>query len=221
MLWTKTRTTPFDYFREKDALAEQYRESINKAGIAAQVERCERRLEPDWFEDRHLPPLFTKARSEAEKRQDAQKFQSYRKCQRDIIFGVADIELRKKLISIERKFGLLKIKSFQNDLDEAQRRLNDAGKLDYFQSFFVAAGGAVAVMLGWQYRGPMGGTAAAVFAIIIAMYALQELQWTRIRNIERATAEVTRLEETVNTFVVQEVFSQLEEDIGEKQEAMS
>jgi len=71
---TKAKDEPFDYFRERDTLRKQYTYLMDKAGIAAGVERCERRLEPDYFEDRHLPPLFTKARTEARKIQDTQKF---------------------------------------------------------------------------------------------------------------------------------------------------
>ena len=123
---SKTAEQPFDYFRERDALGKQYNELIEKAGIAEQVERCERRSEPDYFEDRHLPPLFTKARREATKRQEKWKFQSYRRCMRDAIFAVKDETLRMELITAERKFHKLKLRSFQNDLSEARKRLNNA-----------------------------------------------------------------------------------------------
>ena len=137
---TKTKDERFDYFRERDTIRKQYTVLMNKAGIAAAVERCQRRLEPDYFEDRHLPPLFTKARAEARKLQDAQKFLSMR------------------------------------------------------------------------------GTAAAVFAVIAAMYGLSELERMRSRDVQRATAEVADLEATINEIVEQEVFSQLEEHTGERDE---
>jgi hypothetical protein len=47
---TKTKTEPFDYFRGRDALREQYGDLIEKAGIATQIERCERWAAPDYFE---------------------------------------------------------------------------------------------------------------------------------------------------------------------------
>ena len=40
MLWRgKTKKEPFDYFREKDALAKQFDALVEKAGIEAAVER--------------------------------------------------------------------------------------------------------------------------------------------------------------------------------------
>jgi hypothetical protein len=168
------------------------------------------------FEDKHLPPFFTKAGREARKLLEIQKFRSYRRCMRDAIFAVKDSNLREELISTERKFHKLKLRSFQNDLSNARGRLNSAGNANRYGSFFAAAGGVVIVVLGWQLGGAMGGTAAAVFALIMAMYGLHELEWVRSRNIERATAEVADLEATINEIVEQEIFIQVEEDTGEQ-----
>jgi hypothetical protein len=85
-------------------------------------------------------------------------------------------------------------------------------------AFFAGAGGAIVVIIGWQFGGAMWGTAAAVFAVITALYGLQELETLRIRNIERATEEVEEAEVTVNEIVEQEVFIQVEEDTGERDE---
>ncbi len=213
---TKIKDEPFDYFRERDTLRKQYTELMDKAGIAAAVERCERRLEPDYFEDRHLPSLFIKARAEATELQYGQKFQSFRHCQRDVIFAVTDDTLRKQLISADRKFRDLKLQSFQHDLTAAQRRLNGAGAADRYGGFVVAAVGAVIVIFGWQLGGAMGGTAAAVFALIAAMYGLPELERMRSRDVQRATAEVADLEATICEIIDQEVFSQFEEDTGKE-----
>jgi hypothetical protein len=214
----KPKPEPFDYFRERDALENRYNDLIEKAGITAQVERCGRVAEPDYCEDRHLPPLFTKARTEARKRQQTQKFQSYRHCLRRVIFAVKDENLRRELISLERKFRDLKLRSFQNDLSEARKRLNNAGKPERYSSVFASVGGAIIVALGWQFGGAVGGTAGAVFAVIAALYGLHELDWSRTRNIQRATEEVADAEATVNEIVDQEVFIQIEEDTGEVDE---
>jgi hypothetical protein len=115
----------------------------------------------------------------------------------------------------------LKLRSFQNDLSEARKRVNDAGRPERYTGFFAGAGGAVIVVFGWQIGGAMGGAAAAVFALIVAMYGLLELQWVRMRNIERATTEVADLEATVNEIVDQEVFIQVEEDTGERHEELT
>jgi hypothetical protein len=218
LLRAKSKSEPFDYFRERDALGKQYNKLTEKAGITAQVERCGRLAESDYFEDRHLPPLFTKARAEARKLQETQKFQSYRRCLRRVIFAVKDENLICELISLERKLGVLKLRSFQNDLSEARKRLNDAGKPERYSGFVAGVGGAFIVALGWQFGGAMGGTVAAVFALITALYALHELEWSRTRNIKRATDEVAEAEATVNEIVDQEVFIQVEEDTGEADE---
>jgi hypothetical protein len=53
MLWrAKTKTELFDYFRESDALRKQYDEVIEKAGIGAAVELCERLAEPYYRQGR-------------------------------------------------------------------------------------------------------------------------------------------------------------------------
>jgi ABC-type transport system involved in cytochrome bd biosynthesis fused ATPase/permease subunit len=186
-----------------------------KAGIESAIERCVRLLEPDYFEDRHLPPLFTKARSAEQQKLDERKFQAFRYCKRDVIFAVTDVELRRQLISLERKFHDLRVRSFQNDLAEARRRLNQARMPDRYTSLFAAIGGAVVVVLGWQFGGVMGGTAAAVFALILAMYALPELERSRALSVQQATEEVADLEATINNIVEEEIFTQLEEDTGE------
>jgi hypothetical protein len=46
---TKNKEESFDYFREQDALRKHYNEVIDKAEIGSQIERCERRLERDYF----------------------------------------------------------------------------------------------------------------------------------------------------------------------------
>jgi len=116
---------------------------VKNAGIDAAVERCGRLLEQDFFEDRLLPPLFTKARSVEQKALDARKFQGYRQRLRRIIFEVPDVDLRRQLISLDRKFRDLKIKSFQRDLAEARRSLNRAKMPDPYAGLFAAAFGAV------------------------------------------------------------------------------
>jgi hypothetical protein len=146
----KTKAEPFDYFRETDALRKQCAQLIDIAGIAVEMERCARQLEPDYFEDRHLPPKFTAARREADKLLDAQKFQAYRQCKRDVIFRVADTKLRKELISIERQFRKLKLLSCQNDLADARRRLNAAAETSRHGGLFVPAVSSIAVILGWE-----------------------------------------------------------------------
>jgi hypothetical protein len=120
------------------------------------------------------------------------------------IFAVKDPTLRKELISLERKFRDLRLQSFQNDLAEAQRHLNEAGRPGRYSSFFAGAGGAVIVILAWQFGGAMGGTAAAVFALITALYGLHELEWIRSSNIQHATEEVAEVEATINQIVDQE-----------------
>jgi hypothetical protein len=150
--------------------------------------------------------LFTQARAEAQKLQDLRKFHSYRHCLRDTIFGVRTKNLRTELISFERKFHALKLRSFQDDLSEARKRLNDAGIPEHYSSFFAGAGGAVIALLAWKFGGTMGGTAAAVFAVITALCCLHELEWVRSRNVERSTTEVAHAEATVNEIVEQEVF---------------
>jgi len=220
MLWRgKTNKEPFDYFRERDALAKQFDALVEKAGIGAAVDRCDKLLEPDWFEDRHLPPLFTKARTVERKKQDARKFEAYRHRLRKIIFAVPDVDLRRQLISVDRKFRDLKVKSFQRDLTEARRSLSRAKMPDHYASFFAAVGGAGFVLVCWKLGGAMGGIAAAVFALIMtAMSALPAQEATRARNVEQAKEEVEVLETELNNSVDEEVFTQLEEDTGEDEE---
>jgi hypothetical protein len=206
----------FDYSREERALGEQYADLIEKAGIAAQIAQCEGWLEPHYSEDRHLPPLLTDARQEERKRQEAHKFQSYRRCMRDVLFSLADPALRKEIIAIERKMHALRIKSAQHDLWDAQHRRDIAGKPNSYSGFFAALAGAAIVLLGERFAGQTGAIASAVFALIMAMFALQELEWLRHRSMERAAAEVADLRETVNEIVQNEVFLLVEEDTGEK-----
>jgi hypothetical protein len=55
-------------------------------------------------------------------------------------------------------------------------------------------GGAVIVVLGWQFGGAMGGSAAVVLALITALYGLHERELLRRRNVEGAAAEVADAE---------------------------
>jgi len=61
----------------------------------------------------------------------------------------------------------------------------------------------------------MGGTAAAAFAVISAMYTLPWQEAFRARNVEQATEGVEVLETDLNDAVKEEVFTQFEEDTGE------
>jgi hypothetical protein len=220
MLWrSKTKKEPFDYFRERDALAKQFDDLIEKAGIEAAVEDCDRFLEPNWFDDRHLPPLFTKARGVEQRNRMDGRFEAYRYRLRKEIFAVPDVNLRMQLISADRKFRDLKIKLFQRKLSDAHRSLRRAKMPDHYASFFAAVGGAVFVLVGWKLGGAKGGAAAAVFALIMTfMSVLPEQEATRARNIEQATEEVEVSERELNDAVEEKVFTQLEQDTGEDEE---
>ena len=116
---------------------------------------------------------------------------------------------------MERKFWNLQIKSFQSDLTQARRSLSRAKMPDSLASFFAAVGGAGLVLIGWRLGGAMGGTAAGVFALIMAMFTLPWQEAFRARNVERATEEVEVLETELDDAVDEWVFTQSEEDTGE------
>jgi hypothetical protein len=105
-----------DYATARKALLERYDALAKEAGIEAELERVGRITEPSYFDDQHLPPLFTQARREARKQQDADNFRYYRERLREVIFKVADLELRKQIIKAEREFYDFKVNSFMADL---------------------------------------------------------------------------------------------------------
>jgi hypothetical protein len=209
-----TKPPVFDYFRERDILAQEYSVLVERAGIVKESERCAKRLEPDFFEDRHLPPLFTDAFNEAQKRQDESKFQSYRHCQRQVVFNVADRELRRQLIAAERKFQALKIKSCQKDLEEAQKRLREVGKND-ISGMFAALGAGILVVLAWHTFGAEGALAVAVFSMISAMYGVSAQKRKIKQNTLQVSKEISDFELALNEQIEKEVFSLVEEDTGD------
>jgi hypothetical protein len=116
-LFSKTRKeTGFDYFRERDLLLADLEVLDAKAGIRDRMERCARLVEPDYFRDRGLLPFGTRARVQARREQEVADDVVYRDCIRRVIFSVEDTELRRELIKIERKFHMLKLRSFESDL---------------------------------------------------------------------------------------------------------
>src|SRR5829696_2871093 len=83
---------------EMRTLRKQYREFVEKAGIADKVERCEDSLGPSIFDEETLPPLFTKARDKALKELLASNRLFYRDCVRRAVFGAEDKDLRRQII---------------------------------------------------------------------------------------------------------------------------
>jgi hypothetical protein len=203
-----------NYSKERDALAEQYRSLVDRAGIAAEITHCQEILEPDYFEDQHLPPSFTRARKRAETQQDARKFEQYRYRLRKTVFGVSDLAVRREIISCERKFRKIKLESLERDLWDAHRRRNQLGKFGVSQ-LGAAVGGASSVIIGWRLGGNMWGTAVGVFAVIIAIHFVVAEQR---RMLDEADAEMSDLEDNVDEAFGQEVFTPYEEGTGESGE---
>jgi hypothetical protein len=212
---------PFDYFREQQAVVEEYGELLNKAGIAEEVRRCEEMLEPHISEDQDLPPLFTRARATVTKQRETGRAGVYRFGLRQIIFRVPDLELRKALIRCVRKLRDLKLESFRRDLWDAQRRRNQVGRTSTISIAFAGLGGGIAVLIGWNLGGAMWGTATGIGAVIMAMHGVADQERTNRRAVQGVEEEIADLEKTIEEIYEGEVFDSSEEHTGYSSEELA
>jgi len=203
-----------EYFKEREKLAETFRSLAARASVTDRLERCEQLLEPDWLEDQNLPPSFTRARSKAERQRATGKLLIYKFQVRLAIFGVENIALRIELIACQRKLHALRLKSFQHDLYAARQQHTRARKFGRLNIFWSALGAAVFVLIGWGWGGPMWATAAAAFAIVVSIYSALDHSEAKREAVEEATAEILRVEESIEEMVENEVFDSFEESCG-------
>jgi hypothetical protein len=210
-LLRKPKAPARDYFREREALSKAFMDLVERAGIAREIERCDAILEPNYFDDQHLPPLFTEARTEAQDKQRALNFERYKARLRSIIFAVQDVEVRRHLIMAERKLWQIKVKSFQHDLDNARRELQSVRYLSSKEVFTPALMAGVVSLAGWHFGGAMWGTAAAVFAVVSTLYQLVDVEQRRRDRTIEAENELSRVRSRLNQVVKQEVFALVEE----------
>jgi len=164
------RPKPLIDFERQRAVAKQLDLLLDRAGVKERYESEERVFEPDWFADRHLPPLFTNARRVAEKnRQRANKLM-FKDGVRQIVFAIPDESLRKEIITCHRKLDAMALDAVQREFGRALSKREMAGYIGRIQIFNQAVMGALVVLTAWYWGDAKWGTAAAAFVIIVAVY---------------------------------------------------
>jgi hypothetical protein len=210
------KETQLDNFERQRELAKQFDTLLERSGIKAKYEREERIFEPDWFADRHLPPLFTTARRQVEKSQHATNAGVFKAGVRRLVFAIPDEALRKEVIACQRKISALSLDVLQRDLRRAARDRNNAGHMTGTHMFNLALLGGAIVIGAWHWGGTMWGTAATAFVIIVAGYDASQRQFSMRRAVEIATEEIQNLEADIDAHIEHEIFDQYEEDAGKE-----
>jgi hypothetical protein len=207
---------PLGNFERQREMAKELDALLDRAGIKDKYEREERVFEPDWFADRNLPPLFTKARKEAERRRERTNRLMFRDGVRRIVFAIPDEALRKEIITCQRKLGALTFEAMQGDLRRGMRERNNAGYISGANIGALALVGAAIVFGVWSRVGAQWGAAATAFVIIVAVYDAVQRQFSMRRAVENATEEIQNLEADIDAHLEAEIFDQYEEDAGKE-----
>jgi len=209
------------YLKKRDAAGEEIEPVIKAAGIVHDLERLEERLMPDWFEDRHLPPPFTDAWRKSKDAQDETKWNLRNRGLRNIVFGVEEEDLRKKLISYYRQQDLLWIDFAQATWRQKVRELDDLRR-DTFRYGFIPPIIAGALVWGMTASsGPAAGPGMLAFAIVFALYDIKRREERRRTAIREKAAEVACERACTNDAVARQVFTQREEDTGRPDKTMT
>lgn len=208
----QTKSPAFDYRRELEVLHQKYSSLVERAGIEEDIERYEQILEPYYFDEEHLPPLFTDAYLEASKQFENKKFEYYRLGFRRLIFGVKKESLRRELIAIVRKFHALSIKACQHDFREAEKRrgsIDDGNRT----ATYAAIGSVVIVLSLWSVSTALG-VAASVFALVYATYDVHYRDRQIGRRTDLLEKEIAGRESALNDELRKEIFTLYEEIYG-------
>lgn len=139
---------------------------------------------------------------------------------RDAYFSVQDVELRKRLITAQRKIDSYVMRSFDADIAAANHAVSVATTKTQSQPWTKAAVFAVgAVAIGYWVFGLVGAIAGAVGGFFLGQGVISEAKSNAIAEINQATQELENArKERAQRSLWPECFSSSEEITGEREQ---
>lgn len=150
----------------------------------------------------------------------ADEHDHFRDKARDAYFSVQDVELRKKLITAQRKIDSYVMRSFEADIAAANQAVSSATAKMQNQPWTKAAVFAVgAVAVGYWAFGLVGAIAGAVGGFFLGQGVVSEAKSNAIIEVNQATQELEDArKERAQRSLWPECFSRSEEITGEREQ---
>jgi hypothetical protein len=227
------KPNPFgEYLMKEKILGEKYAELAEQAGITDKLSRCYEFLLPDFYEDLGSRGTYTRAYWEAEEQKTFIRKHRHRNCVRAAIFDVKDVNLRKAIMSTERKLLDSRIEYWQSQIIDNKKIIgfsgrSDSGKDKYWAGVIGAfivilganLGGDIATTLGIM-GGQLGGmiegsVVAAVFVLIFMIVGVSEANRAARQMVRDAVEKICDLEALIDSSEKEEAFTWSEAETGE------
>jgi hypothetical protein len=200
------------YF-EKEAELKPLRDELAaleaEAGITQQMERAR---------EGNFIPLGIDGEKVSSDEYFADEHYGTRRRVRQVCFGVEDVELRKKLIKIDRAINKKFEQHIEADLREAQSEVAKVKALVGRQPWGMAAVIAIAsVAIGYQVYGMVGAIAGAVGGFFVAQGTVMNKEREAAAALEQAENDLAELKKSQYVSSLSpELFSHLEQLTGEE-----
>jgi len=142
--------------------------------------------------------------------------EQHREEERQIIFAVPDLALRRRVIFCIRECHRLCVATGQEDLRELYERLRNGGKRIRRNALWSSISlGVVAVCIGDYVWGNQGALIGAVVSLLVGVDAINQADSAAVADIAQAQEEIRQQNDFLKELSVDGGFSKVEEETGQ------